>query len=73
MKGLADLGLPFVIELTNVFKHRHSAGIGLYGRNLLSHLLAYLLCLRTAEISGIRIIEITGIRIAEISGNGNEP
>ena len=45
MKGLADLGLPFVIEFTNIFKHRHSTGIGLYGRNLLPHLLAYLLCL----------------------------
>ena len=45
LKGLADLGLTFVVELTNILKHRHSAGIGLYGRNLLSHLLAYLLCL----------------------------
>ena len=45
MKGLADLGLPFVVELTNVFKHLHSSGIGLYGRNLLPHLLANLLCL----------------------------
>lgn len=45
MKGLADLGLSFVVELSNVFKHRHSAGIGLYGRNLLPHLLAHLLCL----------------------------
>ena len=45
VKGLADLGLTFVIELTNVFKHRHSARIGLYERNLLSHLLAYLLYL----------------------------
>ena len=45
MKGLAELGLTFVVELTNVFKHRHGTGIGLDGRNLLSHLLAYLLCL----------------------------
>ena len=45
MKGLADLGLSFVVELSNVFKHRHSAGIGLYGRKLLPHLLAHLLCL----------------------------
>ena len=34
VKGLTDLGLPFVIELTNIFKHRHSTGIGLYGRNI---------------------------------------
>ena len=40
MKGLTDLGLSFVIEFTNVFKHRHSAGIGLNRRNLLPHLLA---------------------------------
>ena len=53
MKGLADLGLSFVIELTNVFKHRHSAGIGLYGRNLLPHLLAYLLCLRNRIIVNV--------------------
>lgn len=46
VKGLADLGLPLVIELTNIFKHRHGTGIGLYGRNLLPHLLANLLCLR---------------------------
>lgn len=45
VKVLADLGLSFVIELTNVFKHRHSAEIGLDGRNLLPHLLAHLLCL----------------------------
>lgn len=45
VKGLADLGLPLVIELTNIFKHRHGTGIGLYGRNLLPYLLANLLCL----------------------------
>lgn len=46
MKGLADLGLSFIVEFTNVFKHQHSAGIGLYGRKLLPHLLANLLCFR---------------------------
>ena len=53
MKGLADLDLTFVVELTDVFKHCHSAGIGLDRRNLLSHLLAYLLYLR------YRIIEMS--------------
>lgn len=35
VKGLADLSLSFVVEFTNIFKHRHSAGIGLDGRNLI--------------------------------------
>lgn len=30
VKGLADLGLTFVVELKNVFKNQHSTGIGLY-------------------------------------------
>lgn len=45
IKGLADLGLPFVVELTNILKLSHRTRIGLYGRKLLSHLLTYLLCL----------------------------
>ena len=53
VKGLTDLGLAFVIELTNVFKHRHSAGIGLYRRDLLPHLLAYFLCLRNRIIVNV--------------------
>ena len=45
VKGLSDLGFPFVVELTNILKHSHRTRIGLYGRKLLSHLLTYLLCL----------------------------
>ena len=53
MEGLANLGLPFVVETTYIVEHWHGTGIRLCRSSFLTHLLAYFLCFRYSVVVNI--------------------